>query len=82
MKFFIYDNVNEKVILNKEGILLVKEFSDLLEEKVGKEPKGKKSFAFRAFTLGVGNTSVDNIEIASPVGHSRVCFSDEQMNTV
>ena len=28
-----------------------------------------------AFTLGVGNTSVDNIEIASPVGH--VCFSDE-----
>lgn len=30
-----------------------------------------------AFTLGVGNTSVDNIEIASPVGHSRVCFSDE-----
>ena len=50
MKFFIYDNVNEKVILNKEGILLVKEFSDLLEEKVGKEPKGKKSFAFRAFT--------------------------------
>lgn len=30
-----------------------------------------------AFTMGVGNTSVDNINIASPVGHSRVCFSDE-----
>ena len=30
-----------------------------------------------AFTMGVGNTSVDNVNIASPVGHSRVCFSDE-----
>lgn len=30
-----------------------------------------------AFTMGVGNISTSDITIASPVGHSRVCFSDE-----
>lgn len=50
MKFFVYDNVNEKVSLNRDEILLVKEFEDLLNEKSGRDAKGKKGFAFRAFT--------------------------------
>ena len=54
MKFFIYDNINERVVLNKEGLLLVKEFSDLMKEsrnitrtdKTGKH----KERAFKEFT--------------------------------
>lgn len=31
MKFFLYDSVNEQVVLNDEGILLVREFNALLD---------------------------------------------------
>lgn len=33
MKFFIYDNVNETVMINDESILLIREFAALLDEK-------------------------------------------------
>ena len=54
MKFFIYDNINERVALNKEGLLLIKEFSDLMKEsrnitKTDKTGKHKER-AFKEFT--------------------------------
>ena len=54
MKFFIYDSVNERVVLNKEGLLVVKEFSDLMKEsrnitKTDKTGKNKER-AFKEFT--------------------------------
>ena len=56
MKFFIYDNVNEEVMLNDESILLIKEFSALLDDernkiKDNKITKGRKkrARAFREF---------------------------------
>lgn len=45
MKFFVYDQVNENVILNEPEILLVKEFAALFEEKRNKtatDKTGKK----------------------------------------
>lgn len=48
MKFFIYDNVNDRVELNKEGILLIKEFATLMGEKRNKP--GNKDRAFREFS--------------------------------
>lgn len=41
MKFFKYDNVNEQVTLNQEEILLIKEFSTLMEDKRNKCPEDK-----------------------------------------
>ena len=41
MKFFIYDNANECVILNKEGLLLTKEFNALMERSENKKDKSK-----------------------------------------
>jgi hypothetical protein len=41
MKFFLYDNVSGKVALNDESILLVKEFSDLMELSRNKTPTDK-----------------------------------------
>jgi hypothetical protein len=53
MKFFRYDNVNECVVLNKEGILLTKEFNALMDEERNKSEKDKtgksKDRAFREF---------------------------------
>ena len=53
MKFFQYDGVNEKVILNQEGILLVKEFAKLMDEKRNKcaeDKTGKKKVkAYKEF---------------------------------
>lgn len=53
MKFFKYDNVNECVTLNKEEILLVKEFTALMEDERNKckeDKTGKgKTRAFREF---------------------------------
>ena len=56
MKFFIYDNVNEEVMLNDESILLIKEFAALLDDernkiKDNKITKGRKkrARAFREF---------------------------------
>ena len=37
MKFFIYDNVNEEIMLNDESILLIREFAALLDESRNKE---------------------------------------------
>lgn len=53
MKFFLYDNVNNEVVLNDEGILVTKEFAALLDlernktktDKTGK----KKERAFKEF---------------------------------
>ena len=45
MKFFIYDNVNNEVMLNEEEILLVKEFSSLMNierNKTKTDKTGKK----------------------------------------
>ncbi len=54
MKFFHYDNVNECVVLNREGILLTKEFAALMDEERNKtklDKTGKsKERAFREFT--------------------------------
>ncbi len=50
MKFFLYDDANEQLILNKEMILLVNEFSVLLDEKRNKVKKGEhKERAFKEF---------------------------------
>lgn len=55
MKFFRYDKVEEGIVLNDEGILLVSEFSALLEigrNKNNKDKTGKKrERAFREFTF-------------------------------
>ena len=54
LHIFQYDNVNGKVELDRGEILLIKEFSDLMEEKrnICKEDStGKKHLrAFREFT--------------------------------
>lgn len=54
MKFFVYDNVNESLSINKEGLLVIKEFSNLLEEtrnKTKTDKTGKnKERAFKEFT--------------------------------
>jgi len=45
MKFFVYDNVNGNISLEEESILLIKEFSSLLEEsrnKTKEDKTGKK----------------------------------------
>lgn len=45
MKFFIYDNVNETVIINDESLLLIREFAALLDEKrniTSTDKSGKK----------------------------------------
>lgn len=51
MKVFIYDNVNNEVILNEHEILLIKEFAELWKadrNKTKEDPKGiKKHKAFR-----------------------------------
>jgi hypothetical protein len=53
MKFFIYDSVNEEIMLNEESILLMREFSALLDEKRNKtkeDKTGKKKLrAFKEF---------------------------------
>jgi hypothetical protein len=53
MKFFIYDNVNEQVVINREGILLVKEFAILMNEQRNKctaDPLGKNKIrAYKEF---------------------------------
>lgn len=50
MKFFIYDNVNEEIMLNDESILLIREFAALLDESRNKESiKNKKHKRARAF---------------------------------
>ena len=48
--FFIYDNVNEEIMLNDESILLIREFAALLDESRNKESiKNKKHKRARAF---------------------------------
>jgi hypothetical protein len=53
MKFFLYDNVNETVVLNDEGTLLIREFAALLESsrnKCKEDKTGlKKLRAFKEF---------------------------------
>lgn len=56
MKFFIYDNVNEEVMLNDESILLIKEFAALLDDERNKikdnkpsKTRKKRARAFREF---------------------------------
>lgn len=53
MKFFIYDNVNEEIALNDEGILLVKEFEALMapaRNKTKEDKTGMKRLrAFKEF---------------------------------
>jgi hypothetical protein len=39
MKFFVYDNVNEQIVINKEEILLIKEFAVLMDVKRNKCPE-------------------------------------------
>ena len=55
MKFFKYDQANGVVKLNDEGILLVKEFTHLIESDRNKHNKDKtgknKDRAFREFTF-------------------------------
>ena len=54
MKIFLYDNVNSTVILNKEEILLVKEFAALVDPKrfkiAGKKIVKDKEHVFKEFT--------------------------------
>jgi hypothetical protein len=54
MKFFLFDNVNNSVVVNEPEILLVKEFSELWtndRNKTKADPTGlKKSRAFRELT--------------------------------
>ena len=53
MKFFKYDHVNEKIALNDESILLVKEFAALMESdrnKTSSDKTGRKrKLAFKEF---------------------------------
>lgn len=53
MKFFLYDSVNNEIMINDEGILLIKEFSELLKTERNKtklDKTGKsKTRAFREF---------------------------------
>lgn len=53
MKFFIYDSVNEEIMLNDESILLIREFAALLDVKrnITKDDKTgkKKTRAFKEF---------------------------------
>ena len=55
MKFFIYDGVNEEVMLNDESILLIREFAALLDESRNTDKKKngksntKRARAFREF---------------------------------
>lgn len=50
MKFFLYDNVNEGIELNDEGILLVREFAALLEPNRNKCKEDKTGLKrLRAF---------------------------------
>ena len=53
MKFFLYDNVNESVVLNDESILLIREFGALLEvgrNKCKEDKTGAKRLkAFKEF---------------------------------
>lgn len=53
MKFFLYDNASEEVVLNDEGILLIREFATLMnpERNKCKEDKTglKKLRAFKEF---------------------------------
>lgn len=53
MKFFLYDNASEEVVLNDEGILLIREFAALMnpERNKCKEDKTglKKLRAFKEF---------------------------------
>lgn len=54
MKIFLYDNVSSTVILNKEEILLVKEFAALVDPKrfktAGKKIIKDKEHVFKEFT--------------------------------
>jgi len=51
MKFFLFDNVNNEVVVNEPEILLVKEFADLWDVKRNKtksDTKGtKRTRAYR-----------------------------------
>ena len=53
MKFFLYDNVNEEVALNDEGILLIREFATLMafdRNKCKEDKTGTKRLrAFKEF---------------------------------
>lgn len=53
MKFFVYDNVNGNVSIDEESILLIKEFTNLLENSrnITKHDKSgkQKTRAFREF---------------------------------
>ena len=53
MKFFVYDNVNEEVMINDESILLIKEFEALYDPKRNVTPADKtgkkKRRAFKEF---------------------------------
>lgn len=55
MKFFRYDKVNEEIVLNDEGILLVSEFSALMDidrNKCKEDKTGKKRIrAYKEFTF-------------------------------
>lgn len=50
MKFFLYDNVNDGIVLNDESILLIREFNALLEPSRNKSKEDKTgSKRLRAF---------------------------------
>ena len=53
MKFFAYDNAKETVVLNDEGILLVKEFANLMDSERNKTKDDKtglhRTLAFKEF---------------------------------
>ena len=53
MKFFVYDHVNEDVVINEESILLIKEFAALYDPKrnvTASDKSGKKrTRAFKEF---------------------------------
>lgn len=55
MKFFAYDQVNERIRLNDEGILLVRDFAKLMEADRNKSKTDlsgkKKERAFKEFTF-------------------------------
>ncbi len=54
MNIFLYDNANHKLMLNEPEILLIKEFSKLMDNdrnKCKEDPKGNQKLrAFREFT--------------------------------
>lgn len=50
MKFFLYDNASEEVVLNDEGILLIREFAALMNPERNKCKEDKTGLKkFRAF---------------------------------